>query len=76
MGTFPQEILQYLGLLSRILIVLFLIFTEVRILAKQFEGSQKKHVCIFHMLTIRGHLAESFCAVYGACRQLIQRPPG
>ena len=52
----PQYILQFLGLLSLILMVLMCFFLDKIIIAKQFEYSQiiDKHMCIFHVLTFRG----------------------
>ena len=44
--------MQFLGLLS-----LILIFFAKSIIAKQFEYSRIKHMCIFHVLTVRGSRA-------------------
>ena len=46
--------MQYLGLLSLILMVFIFFFFAKSIIAKQFEDSRIKHMCIFHMLTVRG----------------------
>ena len=47
------------------------------IIAKQFEGSWIKHMCIFHVLKVRGVPGQrgGFCAVYGVLGQC-GSPPG
>ena len=49
----PKEIVQYLGLLSLILMV-FIFVVAKSIIAKQFEHSRINRMCIFHVLTVKG----------------------